>query len=155
MERAAMGGVDPDLPPPEGFPWPSSEPLAFLAVGDNSEVAHGFGGRSNPTEAEIVVDTIRKVVAAGDVEAKDIAVISPYSKQVQLIRTELNNISRESDGSGLSDVRVGTVDSFQGQETDLVLFSAVRSNLMKEMGFLRDARRLNAVSYTHLRAHET
>ena len=36
-----------------------------------------------------------------------------------------------------------TVDSFQGQETDLAIFSCVRSNLMKELGFLRDARRLN------------
>lgn len=43
----------------------------------------------------------------------------------------------------MGDVRVGTVDSFQGQETDLVLFSSVRSNLMRELGFLRDARRLN------------
>jgi hypothetical protein len=33
--------------------------------------------------------------------------------------------------------------SFQGMETDLVLFSAVRSNLLKELGFLRDPRRLN------------
>ena len=40
-------------------------------------------------------------------------------------------------------MKVGTVDSYQGQETDLVIFSGVRSNLMKELGFLRDSRRLN------------
>ena len=38
--------------------------------------------------------------------------------------------------------RVGTVDSFQGQETDLVVFSATRSNAFGDMGFLRDPRRL-------------
>ena len=38
--------------------------------------------------------------------------------------------------------RVGTVDSFQGQETDLVVFSATRSNDVGDMGFLRDPRRL-------------
>ena len=38
--------------------------------------------------------------------------------------------------------RVGMVDSFQGQETDLVLFSATRSNEIGDMGFLRDPRRL-------------
>ena len=38
--------------------------------------------------------------------------------------------------------RVGTVDSFQGQETDLVVFSATRSNDVDDMGFLRDPRRL-------------
>ena len=37
---------------------------------------------------------------------------------------------------------MGTVDSFQGQESDLVIFSATRSNDMGDMGFLRDPRRL-------------
>ena len=37
---------------------------------------------------------------------------------------------------------MGTVDSFQGQETDLVVFSATRSNAFGDMGFLRDPRRL-------------
>jgi len=42
----------------------------------------------------------------------------------------------------ISSVRVGTVDSFQGQETEFVIFSAVRSNRFSELGFLRDPRRL-------------
>jgi regulator of nonsense transcripts 1 len=76
------------------------------------------------------------LLAAGDVDDRNIVVISPYSKQVQLIRTELV-IQRNT-----QNVRVGTVDSFQGQETDVVVFSAVRSNPTKELGFLRDSRRL-------------
>jgi superfamily I DNA and/or RNA helicase len=55
---------------------------------------------------------------------------------VQLIRTEL------ASQRNTHNVRAGTVDSFQGQETDVVVFSAVRSNPMKELGFLRDSRRL-------------
>lgn len=35
-------------------------------------------------------------------------------------------------------VRVSTVDGFQGAEADLVLFSAVRANLSGRLGFLRD-----------------
>lgn len=130
--------------PPEGFPWPSpnKEPLAFLHVGRDSEIVHGFGGRTNPTEVEVAVDIVQKVIAADDIDAENIAIITPYSKQVQLFRNELTNVNRNN-AKNLSRVRVGTVDSFQGQETDLVLFSAVRSNLLKELGFLRDARRLN------------
>lgn len=139
------------LPPPKGFPWPSpnEEPLAFLEVGNGcDEVAHNFGGgRSNPTEVKVIIDIISKVITAGEIHSKDIAIITPYSKQVQLFRTELSNAeSSRSIKNGkckISDVQVGTVDSFQGQETDLVIFSAVRSNLLKELGFLRDARRLN------------
>ncbi|KAL7538765.1 hypothetical protein ACHAXR_008787, partial [Thalassiosira sp. AJA248-18] len=138
VKCAKVGGADPNLPPPDGFPWPSpkNEPLAFVQIGNDSEVAHNFGGRSNPTEVEIIVDIVGKVIGAGEIDAENIAIITPYNKQVQLLRTELNNASYNS-------VQIGTVDSFQGQETDVVVFSAVRSNLLKELGFLRDERRLN------------
>jgi hypothetical protein len=129
--------VDRDVECPAGFPWPSSLPLAFVQSGNGAaEVQHNFGGKSNPTEAELVARIVSDLIAAGDVDDRTVAVISPYSKQVQLIRTELGNIQNARN------VRVGTVDSFQGQETDVVVFSAVRSNPMKEMGFLRDSRRL-------------
>ena len=132
------------MSPPRGFPWPSptNEPLAFIEVGRDSEISHNFGGRSNPTEVSVIVDIIGRVINAGDVHAENIAIITPYSKQVQLFRTELSSAARNI-GSKISDVKVGTVDSYQGQETDLVIFSGVRSNLMKELGFLRDSRRLN------------
>jgi len=126
----------PTNAPPLGFPWPKTdEPLAFVHLGSNLETTHEFGGKSNPVEASLVADIILDLLEAGDVEARGIAVISPYSKQVQRLRNELA-------ARNIRDVRVGTVDSFQGQETDLVLFSAVRSNSDNEMGFLRDPRRL-------------
>lgn len=40
-------------------------------------------------------------------------------------------------------VVVNTVDAFQGQEADVAIFSAVRSNTMDSFGFLRDFERLN------------
>ena len=35
-------------------------------------------------------------------------------------------------------IQVHTVDSFQGSEVDIVILSFVRSNLGKELGFLKD-----------------
>ena len=138
--------TDPNNIPsaPLGFPWPSpkNDPLAFLDVGHDSEVAHNFGSRTNPTEVKVILDIVENIILAGDVHARNIAIITPYSKQVQLIRNELINASQNT-SSKMSEVQVGTVDSYQGQEVDLVLFSAVRSNLLKELGFLRDSRRLN------------
>lgn len=143
VKCAETGGADPTKPPPNGFPWPcADEPLAFLEVGNDSEITHNFGSRSNPTEVKVILDIVDKFITAGEIEAKNIAIITPYNKQVQLFRTEINNANLLK-ASKMSDVRVGTVDSFQGQETDLVIFSAVRSNLLKELGFLRDSRRLN------------
>jgi superfamily I DNA and/or RNA helicase len=124
---------------PSGFPWPASQPLAFIQVGNDSEVTHSFGGKSNPTEAELVSNIVSDLLEGGDVGGSDIAVITPYSKQVQLIRSELANLRKTPSAQH---IRVGTVDSFQGQEVNIVIFSAVRSNPMNELGFLRDSRRL-------------
>jgi superfamily I DNA and/or RNA helicase len=38
---------------------------------------------------------------------------------------------------------VGTVDSFQGQERDIIAISLTRSNPQSEIGFLSDIRRMN------------
>jgi ATP-dependent exoDNAse (exonuclease V) beta subunit len=38
---------------------------------------------------------------------------------------------------------INTIDSFQGQEKDLIIISTVRSNDKKQIGFLIDERRIN------------
>ena len=40
-------------------------------------------------------------------------------------------------------IDIATVDSFQGRECDVVIYSTVRSNAARKIGFLRDYRRLN------------
>ncbi len=44
--------------------------------------------------------------------------------------------------AALPDIRVATVDSFQGQESDFVVFSAVRAG-SSHIGFVKDMQRLN------------
>ena len=82
--------------PPGGFPWPGGLPLAFVDVGagdapDELEVAHEFGGRSNPTEADIVAAIVSDLLVGGDdgvaVDPRSVAVISPYARQVDRVRT--------------------------------------------------------------------
>lgn len=41
------------------------------------------------------------------------------------------------------DIEVHTVDSFQGREADIIIYSITRSNEQNKLGFLGDERRLN------------
>lgn len=70
-----------------------------------------------------------------------VGVIAGYSPQ----RDALRNMLDPDDQARWQalDIRVDTVDSFQGQETDVVFYSMVRSNKERTLGFLADARRLN------------
>lgn len=70
------------------------------------------------------------------VPAQDIAVITPYHAQVRLLRELL----RQPLAQGLD---LGTVDSFQGREKEVILVDLVRSNERGELGFLQDTRRMN------------
>ena len=123
--------------PPEGFAWPGGMPLCFLDCGRELEVSHSSGGKSNPTEAALVASILSRVLEAKGVSPANAAVITPYSSQVDELRRALASSSQAA-----SKCRVGTVDSFQGQETDLVFFSATRSNGIGDLGFLSDPRRL-------------
>ncbi len=78
------------------------------------------------------------------------AVITPYKSQVKLFIEKLSDI--RSKLSKNIDIEINTVDSFQGQERDIVLFSTVRSNFLNDdeysknhtgIGFLNDFRRMN------------
>lgn len=70
-----------------------------------------------------------------------IAVISPYKRQVGIMQDLLKNAPALLElGSRLS---VNTIDSFQGQERDIVYISMTRSNEEGIIGFLSDIRRMN------------
>ncbi|KIY47326.1 P-loop containing nucleoside triphosphate hydrolase protein [Fistulina hepatica ATCC 64428] len=76
-------------------------------------------------------------------EGKDIGVITPYLVQCVKIHTALRYI-------GANDVKVGTVEEFQGQERPVIIISTVRSSrefirydLKYTLGFVANPRRFN------------
>jgi superfamily I DNA and/or RNA helicase len=68
-----------------------------------------------------------------------IGVISPYKQQVELLKEEVNRTLGENQAS----ITVNTIDSFQGQERDIIYISMVRSNPDNVIGFLSEIRRMN------------
>ena len=75
-----------------------------------------------------------------DAERFSIALMSPYLSQVREIKRQLPSIQGECPHFKLS---AHTVDSFQGQEARLAVFSVTRSNPDGHVGFVEDERRLN------------
>ncbi|MEI6948930.1 AAA domain-containing protein [Paraflavisolibacter sp. H34] len=79
--------------------------------------------------------------APGEKTLPDIAVISPYKHQVEVLKEQLRDapfVQRWGDK-----LSVNTIDSFQGQERDIVYISMTRSNSDSVIGFLSDIRRMN------------
>lgn len=68
-----------------------------------------------------------------------IGIISPYSEQVRFLRDKIDD-DKTFEGSDLS---IGSIDGFQGQERDVIYITLVRSNMGGEVGFLKDNKRLN------------
>ena len=110
------------------------------------EVENSAGSRSNEGEAEIVAQHVRNLVHIG-LKQQEIAVITPYNGQVEVLRLELL--------TEFPKLEIRSVDGFQGGEREAVVLSLVRSSDrggLNGIGFLRDKRRLN-VAVTRAKRH--
>lgn len=99
--------------------------------------------KGNEGEADIVFIHVDTLIRSG-VRASDIAVITPYSLQVDLIKSRCSMKYPE--------VEIKSVDGFQGREKEAVILSLVRSNDDGEVGFLSEDRRIN-VAITRAKRH--
>ena len=54
-----------------------------------------------------------------------------------------NQANYELPTEKVTELRVRTIDGFQGEECDVIYISLVRSNPNQEIGFLSDIRRMN------------
>uniref|UniRef100_A0A8B9TMI1 RNA helicase n=1 Tax=Anas platyrhynchos TaxID=8839 RepID=A0A8B9TMI1_ANAPL len=132
--------------PRKGFP------LIFHGVRGNETREGRSPSWFNPTEAVQVMQYCCHLAKneSTAVSVTDIGVITPYRKQVEKIRFLLRSID-------LSDVKVGTVEEFQGQEHLVTILSTVRSHegmFMEEkyyLGFLSNPKRFN-VAITRAKA---
>jgi superfamily I DNA and/or RNA helicase len=103
---------------------------------------------ANPEEADLLLKRLAHLLepyeqAEHQQNLLTIGVIAPYRAQINCL---LDAIEENDALSGFLQHRmlsVGTVDSFQGQERDIIAMSLTRSNNRGEIGFLSDIRRMN------------
>ena len=116
------------------------------AVWAREEFTGSNYGRINKAEAaltlKVLQDYIAKIGYSRIIEEHiDIGIISPYRAQVQYLRKLVHTTA------ALKGIRraitINTIDSFQGQERDIIIISLVRANDLGQIGFLSDLRRMN------------
>lgn len=96
----------------------------------------------NVLEADIVRQILDKMRDRWSGRGRlSVGVISGYSAQVETLTNRIRPDDRELWRD--FQIEVATVDSFQGRECDVVIYSTVRSNKEQRIGFLRDIRRVN------------
>lgn len=117
-----------------------SAPLEFIdTAGCGFEEALKEESRSlyNEGEWQVIQQHLQELVSHAE-RPFSIGIISPYKEQVHYLREHLPN-----DFQTQHQITINTVDSFQGQERDVIYISLVRSNEKGEIGFLKDYRRMN------------
>lgn len=127
--------------------FPEDSPLAFVdTAGCGFDEKREGTSTTNPEEAAFLFKHLNRLVAGLEPHYSagtfpSIAIISPYKQQIQVLREQLIH----SPGLLLygDKISVNTIDSFQGQERDIVYISMTRSNTENNIGFLSDVRRMN------------
>ncbi|XP_062169897.1 probable RNA helicase SDE3 isoform X2 [Alnus glutinosa] len=121
-------------------------PVLFLGIQGFDEREGNNPSWFNRIEASKVVETIRRLTATGNLSEEDIGVITPYRQQVLKIKIAL-------EGLEMSDIKVGSVEQFQGQERQVIIVSTVRSTIKHNefdrtycLGFLSNPRRFNVAT---------
>ncbi|MCU7548990.1 AAA domain-containing protein [Chitinophagaceae bacterium LB-8] len=127
--------------------FPEDRPLSFIdTAGCGFDEKLEGTSICNPEEASFLLKYLQDLAlklndyyAPGNFPS--IAVISPYKHQVEMLKEQMLLVSGLA--PFINYISVNTIDSFQGQERDVVCISMARSNTENVIGFLSDIRRMN------------
>ena len=127
-------------------------PVTFIHVnGEESSSSKSTkgGSRYNTEEVEVCAELVEKLTKDIKIDPREIAVITPYREQVKMLREAIES-RLDSDLSSVLREAISTVDSFQGKERDIVIYSVVAT----EEGSIRFASNQNRINVAFTRAKE-
>jgi len=122
------------------FPWPLRNgdviPIVFIQCGEQEDVgdrSKGNNGQVQVIQRLLPLLTTQNPDSPAEPRLTELktTVLSPYTKQIKALRNK--------------SIACSTIDSFQGRESDIIVFSTVRCNVEGDLGFLDDPRRLNVM----------
>eukprot|EP00064_Thunnus_orientalis_P003812 superscaffoldBa00000326_g3823 len=139
-------------------------PVIFHGVTGIDEREASSPSFFNRAEVEVLMDYVKKLLETqakkglATIKPQDIGIIAPYRKQVQKIRKALEKVGKDLKRTDMDDLKVGSVEEFQGQERRVILVSTVRSSrdyaeIDKQfnLGFVKNEKRFN-VAVTRAKA---
>ncbi|KAL9450709.1 hypothetical protein AB3S75_012441 [Citrus x aurantiifolia] len=136
-DATSLSSAKVDIFPNKDFP------VLFFGIQGCDEREGNNPSWFNRLEVSKVVDIINKLRENTELNETDIGVITPYRQQVLKIKKVLETWD-------MPDVKVGTVEQFQGQEREVIIVSTVRSTVKHNefdrtycLGFLSNPRRFN------------
>ncbi|KAL7884849.1 hypothetical protein AOLI_G00076190 [Acnodon oligacanthus] len=145
--------------PKRGFP------VIFHGVPGKDERESNSPSFFNTSEIVVVVSYLKKLLLSqakkgiAKISPRDIGVITPYRKQVEKLRKAIRTCDKELKAyRSIEELKVGSVEEFQGQERRVIIVSTVRSTneyikIDKDfnIGFLNNEKRFN-VAMTRARS---
>lgn len=99
-------------------------------------VSEGETSKENLFEAEYVVQLCDHLISEGN-ESRQITILTAYAAQAQRVKKRLTEMSLS--------VKVAVLDAYQGDESDIIILSLVRSNNRRDIGFLATDNRIAVV----------
>uniref|UniRef100_A0A9J7XRF5 RNA helicase n=2 Tax=Cyprinus carpio TaxID=7962 RepID=A0A9J7XRF5_CYPCA len=135
--------------PKRGFP------VIFHGVIGKDERESNSPSFFNTSEIDIIIDYLKKLLTPAKkgiakISPKEIGIIAPYRKQVEKIRKAIKIHRELKSFLGIEEMKVGSVEEFQGQERKVIIVSTVRSDkkhiILDEtfnIGFLKNEKRFN------------
>lgn len=118
-------------------------PVLFFGIQGCDEREGSNPSWFNRIEVSKAVEVIQKLTSTGNLSEEDIGVITPYRQQVLKLKKALESLY-------MPDIKVGSVEQFQGQERQVIIVSTVRSTIKHNdfdrkhcLGFLSNPRRFN------------
>lgn len=127
--------------------FPGDQPLVFMdTAGCSFEERTEGTSVTNPGEAAFLIRQVLQLYSQlqlhyTSADFPSIGIISPYRQQVHLLKELLGHADELQPYQ--DKISVNTIDSFQGQECDVIYISLTRSNAEGLIGFLQDTRRMN------------
>jgi len=134
-------------------------PVRIFHTETLEECEHGSPSFYNQGEVLVIKKIIMNLLLDDDINLNDIGLITPYRKQEDKLKKMIfalhkfeklvyrNKVLTADD---VKKIKVGTVETFQGQERDIMIISVVRSNKLNlkhdrrfKLGFMDNHKRMN------------